>query len=145
MAIVGDELLSLIISKTSFAWYLSKMGQGSGESTLLLLFSIFLVFYLLKERIASFDDSADLWLWTLAVAIVFNVLALNFGIFERSMKLFLPFLAIIVPDILLALKKEKILFWGASTCVCVFFAFYYKVIVIGSTAIAEGWLQYSMR
>lgn len=145
MAIFGINVVSIFIRRTSFSWYLQRLGQGSGESTLLLLLFILAVFYLLRTVIYEFDSEYNIWIWVLAVTIVSNILALKLGIFARVMKFFLPFLGIIIPDILLALKNKRAYFMLGTFATYIFFTWYFMAIVLGSTAFGEGWLVYLKR
>lgn len=142
MAVFANKLVSVIVSRTSFAWYLSGMGEGSGGSTLIFLISILISSVMMKNKIVKFDKNINLWIWGLGLAVLFNSLAISFGIWARVMKFFLPFLTLIIPDLVLTLKKQKLLYAMASVIIIGFFIFYFYFVVLGNTAISEGWFSY---
>lgn len=144
-AILGYRFLEEIISNTSFAWYLEGGNTGSGESTLILLSAILLGAFIFRKSIYKIDNKIDLWIWGLAIAILFNILALSLGIFARVMKFFLPFLTIIIPDIVLAIRKDKALSLGIWTMILGFFCIYFYFVIVMNTSIGEGWNPFIFR
>lgn len=144
MILIGNRLIELLVSKTSFAWYLNK-NDGSGQSTLILLMTIFVGGYLIKGKIEKIDSNYNIWFGAIVLAIILNIFALRWGIFARAMKFFLPFIMILITDIMYSLRKNKILFCGISIFIIIFFVMYFKEIIMGTTAMQEGWINYYMR
>lgn len=142
LTLFGKKMVYILISKTSFAWYLTKDANGSGESTLIMLLLILIGAYCVKIRIVQEDNYANLWIWGVAIAILFNSLALSLGVFARVMKFFLPFVALLIVDILLAIRKNRTQYIIANISVILFFSIYFLLIILGNTAIGEGWGYY---
>ena len=148
MASFGSPLVSLLIEKTSFAWYLSGLGKGSGESILLFLFSILLLVYFYRNEIIKVNQQDNLFIWSLSLAIIFNSLALNLGIFARLMTFFTPFIAILIPDLVHAIrenKANKYLSISVGIVFIIFFVLYYQLVLMGGEAEAAQWFPYIRR
>lgn len=148
-AIFGGSIISAVIGRTSFGWYLSGMGTGSGESTLLFLISILLVVYIYRNKIMDIDQQDNLCIWGLSIAIICNSIALNLGIFARVMVFFTPFIAVLIPDLIYAMKKKdeinKFVYLFAGIIVVAFFIFYYNVVLMGGEAEGARWFPYVRR
>ena len=148
LAVIGPSFLGAIISRTSFAWYLSGLGKGSGESTLVLLSFILIGAYIYRKKIFEIDKQDNLCMWGLAIAIVFNSMALSFAIFARIMTFFTPFMAILVPDLVYALKKKgtNVYILLGILMIC-FYIFYYMYVLMGETGqgVSEAWYPYMLR
>lgn len=148
MASFGSPLVSLLIEKTSFAWYLSGLGKGSGESILLFLFSILLLVYFYRNEIIKVNQQDNLFIWSLSLAIIFNSLALNLGIFARLMTFFTPFIAILIPDLVHAIRENKAnryLSISVGIVFIIFFVLYYQLVLMGGEAEAAQWFPYIRR
>lgn len=138
----GVRIVEIVISHTSFAWYLNRH-DGSGSSTLIFLFLILFSTYFYKETIKSIDKNSDLWFGSLLITILLNILALRWGIFARAMKFFMPFIMLLIIDFVLVFKSNKLLYLLVNSLVIIFFILYFKKVTLGVSAISEGWLFYS--
>lgn len=149
LALCGNSMLQGIISKTLFAWYLAGIGKGSGESTLFFLASILFGTYIYRRKILDIDEKDNLCIWGLSSAIIYNAVALHFGIFARVMVFFTPFIAVLIPDCVYAMKRKdeinRYTYMIAGLLVIAFFAFYYQVVLMGEEAEAAGWFPYVLR
>lgn len=147
LAICGNQILSVIVSYTSYAGYLSGIGHGSGESTLIFLLTILFGVYIYRKKIFEIDIQDNLCIWSLAISIVFNSMALSFGILARVMSFFTPFTAVLVPDLIYALKRKKGtgFYLIIGILMIIFYVLYFKIILIKGDAQSSAWYPYIAR
>ena len=148
LAFFGAGFLSAIINRTTFAWYLTGLGKGSGESTLVLLFILLIGAYIYRNKIFSINKQDNLCMWGLAIAIVFNSMALSFGIFARIMTFYTPFMAVLVPDLVYAIKKKgNTIYLLVGIVMIIFYILYFMFVLMGESgqAIADTWYPYIPR
>ncbi len=132
---IPDSLKNYIISFTSYSQYAGS--QGSGLSTLLVLFTVFCIVFYLKKQIEIHDKRIDLWLWMLGIGICFNVLALDNGLFERIMRYYLVTLFFLVPDVVSVFdrRKNKLLYFLMVLICCgIFILYFYKIVMASSSS-----------
>lgn len=146
LAIFGNRILRIVMSRTSFAWYFARLGRGSGESTLILLFAMLCGVFFYRKKIFEINIQDNLYIWSLVIAIAFNCMALSFGILARAMLMFTPFTAVLIPDLIFALKKKRNdIFLIIGIFVIAFYIFYFEFIIMQGTAQADAWYPYIIR
>lgn len=140
-------LIILLVKNTSFSWYLSKLGKGSGITTLLFLFLLLCILYYYRSYLIYRNIDPNTYLWIITLAVLSNILALSLGVFARIMIYFTPFISIIIPNLLLTIKKKENVFFYilAWILIVIFFYFYYSVVLLSGDAISAGWVPYSFR
>lgn len=149
MALFGSSLLGAVIGRTTFGWYLTRIGSGSGESTLVFLGAILFAVYVYRNKIMDIDEQDNLCIWGLSIAIICNVLALRLGIFARLMTFFTPFIAVLIPDLVYAMKRKdeinRYIYVVVGLMVIAFFIFYYQFVLMGGEAEGARWFPYVRR
>ena len=116
-----------ILSRTSFAWYITS--SGSGESTLLILLAFLFLSYYLKDQLIQIDEHTNTWIWMLGFAIFSNVLALKIGLFERVMRYYLICLLVLIPDIVFCFRKKTYYFFVYGSIILAFILYFYFIIM----------------
>lgn len=149
MGAFGSALVGVVIGRTTFGWYLSRTGTGSGESTLLFLAAILFAVYIYRNKIMDIDQQDNLCIWGLSIAIICNAVALRIGVFARLMTFFTPFIAVLIPDLIYAIKKKdeinRYIYIVVGLMVIAFFIFYYQFVLMGGEAEGARWYPYVRR
>ena len=139
-------IIKFVLSGTSYSKFLgeigSGLGKGSGEGMLIVLLLVFLGMLFFNKNLKKLDPNTNLWFHMIIVAIFFNILALNLGVFERVMRFFTIAMIIVIPNILYFIKQKEMKLIGI-VAVILLSSYYYLGIVMTSYSSSGGIIPYT--
>ena len=137
--LMPSDMVNAIIGTTSYAKYIGR--QGSGLTTLIVLFIISIIATWNRRIIRNFDSKIDVWLVKLYSALLFNIFALHNGLFARVMHIYILCLLFIIPDMVFIFTKSvRFMVYSAFTILLII---YFYTIVMISFESSGGIIPYS--
>lgn len=126
-----------LIDLTDYGRYLNRGYQGSGFSTFLLVINLLIFSCLYYKCLKIKDKNLDLWLAELFYSAIFLLLAMKNGIFARVIKYFLPCMAILTPNIIFSLKRNKLQCAICYAIVILFFISYFLLVFVDKQCVGD--------
>lgn len=135
LGLTSEFIIKLVLDGTQYSKYLYEigngLGNGSGGGMLMILITVFICMQLFKDSLKRVDAKyVNLWLHMIIIAIIFNILALQLGIFERVMRYFIISMIIIIPNTIYSLKQKWLKSIGVIFVLLLTTFYYFKIIML---------------
>lgn len=130
----SGRILNFLLLNFSYGNLSRSLGMGSGSGMLILLIGILFLTLLFKKDFLSKIKNPQVYIHILTVAILLNILALEFGIIGRMMIYFTSFNIILVPNVIFSIYSEEYTFFSKYFFIIVVSYYYiFRVLVIDAS------------
>ena len=124
LAMYTKPLLNFFINYFYKKWIGQDLMAGQGEGYLTLLCLIILTVFVLPSRIYKNDPNKCIFIHMLTIAMLLEIVALNFGSLNRLVKVFSVGMIIYIPDMIKTMKNYRIKALSTIMVIIPLFFFY---------------------